>query len=162
MEYPNRKYPRLKQYDYRLPGCYYITIHNERNAPALSGIKQHPLQGAKVLLTAEGEIAQEQMKAIEQRFPYVRVDKYVIMPTHIHMILRLGEGTLQRAGVPEVIGAYKSLTTREINRGRNTPGIKQFQRSFYEAVLRTEKAYQECWMYIDGNPGKWAEAPEDV
>lgn len=113
-------------------------------------------------LTTEGRIAQEQLKALEQRYPYVRVDKFVIMPTHIHMILRLLEGSMPRAGIPDIIGAYKSLTTRAINEKRHTPGIQQFQRSFYETVLRTEKAYQECWIYIDGNPAKWAQEPEDI
>ena len=161
MEYPNRKYPRLKQYDYQLPGYYYITIHNERNTPALSVVMGYPVHGVKVSMTTEGCIAQEQLELLEKRYPYARVDKFVIMPTHIHMILRLLEGCLPRAGVPEIIGAYKSLTTREINQRMNTPGMRRFQRSFYDRVLRTEKAYQECWLYIDGNPEKWAMQPED-
>ena len=37
-----------------------------------------------------------------------------------------------------------------------------FQTSFYEEVLRNEKAYQECWRYIDENPLKWLLAPEDL
>lgn len=162
MEYKNRKYPRLKQYDYRLPGYYYITIHNQQNAPLLSSVRQRAAQGAVVYLSMEGHIAQEQLQSLEQRYPYARVDKYVIMPTHIHLILRLMEGTCPRDGVPEIIGVYKSLTTREINAKRNTPGRRQFQRSFYETVLRTERAYRECWEYIDGNPGKWLENPEDI
>ena len=92
---------------------------------------------------------------LEQRYAYVRIDKYVIMPTHIHGILRLEEATLPRPGLTDIIGAYKSLTTRKMNAGRNTPGQKQFQRSFYETVIRSEKAYQSCWKYIDENPDKW-------
>ena len=51
MEYKNRKYPRLKQYDYSLPGYYYITIHNERDVPFLSVIRQEG-ERAKIYLTA--------------------------------------------------------------------------------------------------------------
>ena len=61
----------------------------------------------------------------------------------------------------EVVGAYKSITTRECNRIMGTPGQPLFQTSFYESVLRNEKAYQECWRYIDENPLKWALNPED-
>ena len=55
----------------------------------------------------------------------------------------------------DIVGAYKSLTTRAINQKQNTPGRKQFQTSFFETVLRSERAYQECWRYIDENPLKW-------
>ncbi len=46
---------------------------------------------AKVTLTEAGKIAQEQMFLLEKRYPYVKIDKYVIMPTHIHAIIVLGE-----------------------------------------------------------------------
>ena len=97
---------------------------------------------------------------LEQRFPYVKIDKYVIMPTHIHVIIRLLDGVMPRQGLTDIVGAYKSLTTREINAERNTPGQRQFQRSFYENVIRNETAYQACWTYIDGNPDKWGTQEE--
>ena len=161
MEYKNRKYPRLKQYDYSLPGYYYITIHNERDVPFLSVIRQEGEQ-AKVYLTAEGAVAQEQLRKLEERFDYLRVDKFVIMPTHVHVIFRLLDGILPRPGIPEIVGAYKSLATREMNQRMKSPGMRRFQKSFYDTVLRNEKAYQECWLYIDGNPDRWQMTPEDI
>ena len=163
MVYKNRKYPRLKEYNYSLPGYYYVTIHNEGNAPLLSRIE--PAGGcsrANVKLTRNGMIAKEQLLLLEQRYGYVRIDKYVIMPTHIHAIIRMQDGQLPRPGLTDIMGAYKSLVTREINMLRNTLGRKQFQRSFYDTVLRSEADYQSCWNYIDGNPDKWGtqEEPE--
>ena len=156
MEYPKRKYPRLKQYDYSLPGYYYVTIHSEQNTESLSKIIQLPLPDrAMVQLTANGQIAEKQLVLLEKRYDYVRIDKYVIMPTHIHVIIRLLEGAGTRLSIPDIIGAYKSLTTVAINKEKRTPGQKRFQRSFYDTVLRDEKMYQECWNYIDGNPDKW-------
>ena len=156
MEYKNRKYPRLKEYDYSLPGYYYVTIHNERNAPPLSKVIPGDIRcRAAIQLAQTGKIAVEQIGLLEHRYPYVKIDKYVIMPTHIHAIVRLDEGIMPRQGLTEIVGAYKSLTTRAINLVQNTPGIKQFQRSFYEAVIRSETAYQSCWKYIDGNPDQW-------
>ena len=161
MDYKNRKYPRLKQYDYSLPGYYYITIHNERDVPFLSVIRQEG-ERAKVYLTAEGAVAQEQLRKLEERFDYLRVDKFVIMPTHVHVIFRLLDGILPRPGIPEIVGAYKSLATREMNQRMKSPGMRRFQKSFYDTVLRNEKAYQECWLYIDGNPDRWQMTPEDI
>ena len=166
MEQPKRKHPRLKQYDYSLPGYYYVTIHTERGGPPLSGIEQGTQPGkTAVLLTELGEVAEQQLLALEERYSNVKIDKYVIMPTHIHAIIQLMEptaGASPRPTVMEVVGAYKSLTTRACNRAFGTPGKKLFQTSFFEKVLRNEKAYQECWRYIDENPLKWILNPEDI
>ena len=164
MELPNRKHPRLKEYDYSLPGYYYVTIHVEKNSPVLSAVGRGlaPAE-AKVTLTEVGRIAQEQLFLLERRYSYVKIDKYVIMPTHIHAIIVLDEtaGASPRPTLSDVICTYKSLATRELNRALNIPGRKLFQASFYESVLRNEKAYQKCWNYIDGNPGKWLENTEE-
>lgn len=166
MNYPKRKYPRLKAYDYRLPGYYYITIHGAGDAPALSCIRAAaPGKRAEVILTKPGIVAQQQLLALEQRYHNLKVDKYVIMPTHIHVIFRLldtGRCLESCASIPDIVGAYKSIATRKINRANNTPGRKLFQPSFYDTVLRNEKAYQECWLYIDGNPDKWHTHPDDL
>jgi len=166
MNYPKRKYPRLKEYDYRLPGYYYITIHGAKDGPVLSFIRAGtPEKRAEVMLTKQGSIAQQQLLALQQRYDNLRVDKYVIMPTHIHVIFRLldtGRSLESCDSIPDIVGAYKSITTREINRANNTPGQKVFQTSFYDTVLRNEKAYQECWLYIDGNPDKWYLHPDDL
>lgn len=158
-QYPKRKHPRLKNYDYSLPGYYYVTIHMEANTPTLSSVGRGlaPAEST-VRLTALGKIAERQLLALEQRYSNVKIDKYVVMPNHIHVIIQLTEQTAGASSLPtlmDVVGAYKSLTTREMNQVYSTPGKKWFQTSFYETVLRNEKAYQECWVYIDGNPGKW-------
>ena len=156
MEHKNRKYPRLKEYNYSLPGYYYVTIHNERNGRLLSRVVPGSAhRRAEIQLTQIGEIVMEQLLLLEQRYPYVKIDKYVIMPTHIHVMIRLLDGVLPRPGLTDIVGAYKSLATRSINMAQNTPGERQFQRSFYEAVIRNEAACQSCWKYIDGNPDQW-------
>ncbi len=161
MEYPKRKHPRLKQYDYRLPGYYYVTIHIAQNAPILSHIRPGP----QVCLTATGAEARRQLSALEARFPFVKLEKSVIMPTHIHMILRLTQqepATENRPGLPLIIGVYKSLTTRSCNERDGLPGRRLFQTSFYETVIRNERQYQECWRYLEGNPSRWLVKQEAV
>ena len=93
---------------------------------------------------------------LEKRYPYVRIDKYVIMPNHIHVIVELKEMPMaeKRADLMAILCAYKSLTTRQLNQMFQTPGKKWLQTSFYETVLRNESAYRECWRYIDENPMK--------
>lgn len=160
MDLPNRKHPRLKDYDYSLPGYYYVTIHIEDDN-YLSSVGRGLAPTVK--LTQAGILAEQQLLALQTRYPYVRIDKYVIMPTHIHAILCFLENTddAPRASLTDMICAYKSLTTRLSNQYFATPGRKRFQTSFYESVLRNEVAYQECLRYIEENPLKWALEPED-
>ena len=155
---PERKHPRLKEYDYSLPGYYYVTICAADETVCLSRVGRGLAPAAaQVTLTEAGRIAREQLFALEQRYPYVRIDKYVIMPDHIHVIVELMGPMCQgqkRLDLMAIMCAYKSIATRTLNQTFSSPGKKWFQTSFYETVLRNERAYQECWKYIDENPMK--------
>ena len=93
---PNRKHVRLEQYDYSTAGAYFITIciHNRRCL--LSRVVGRGLAPAEIQYTAYGQIAWEQLLLLEQRYPSLKIGRYVIMPNHIHAILLLEE----TAGVP--------------------------------------------------------------
>ncbi len=151
MPLPVRRHPRLKSYDYSQPGYYYVTIHIQAGGELLSRIKPQ-----KIMLTTAGKIAYQQLLDLERRYPYVKIDKFVVMPTHIHAILILsGEVTEKRPGLNEIVRTFKSMTTRMYNQSCNTPGKILFQSSFYETVIRDERTYQEIWRYIHENPAKW-------
>lgn len=156
MPLPKRKAIRLKEYDYSLAGCYFITLCVQGRRCILSEITVgEGLAPPGVRLTEAGALAEEQLRQIPKRFPTVLVDKYVIMPNHIHLILRLQGGTGGASPSPtitQVVGAFKSLTTRQC-----AGETKLFQRSFYDHVIRNEADYQEIWTYIDQNPAKWRE-----
>ncbi len=153
----NRKHPRLKEYDYSLPGFYYVTIHGATPEIRFSCIVAGAnAQKAEVHLSALGQITQQELLELEQRYNYVRIDKYVIMPTHIHAIIELaGPQRTPRDDLTRIVGVFKSLCTRKCNLLFQIPNRKLFQTSFYETVLRNEQAYLECWNYIEGNPGRW-------
>ena len=77
------------------------------------------------------------------------------MPNHIHAILLLEEtaGASPRPTIPDMVCAYKSMTTRECKKVR--PIDKLFQTSFYEHVIRGRKDYDEIAEYIVNNPKQW-------
>lgn len=154
MTLPQRKTVRLKGYDYSLPGAYFITICVEGRRRILSKISVgEGLAPPTVHLTAKGKLAKEQIQQIPIRFPTVIVDKYVIMPNHIHLLLTLQTGAGGASPSPtitQVVGTFKSMTTRLCEGER-----KLFQRSFYDHVVRNDTDYQEIWTYIDQNPAKW-------
>ena len=86
------------------------------------------------------------------------MDKYVVMPDHIHLLLRfdwdLGTGNPSPT-LGNVIGWYKYQVTKQINLQTKTESAKIFQRSYYDHVIRNQQDYNEVWEYIENNPKKW-------
>ena len=161
-KYPKRKPNRLSRYDYSTPGAYCITICAHERKGLFSQILLDAvgdgLARPVVKCTNLGHIVEQQIAAIPKRFPTVLVDTYVIMPNHIHLLLRLQEDAGRASPSPTVgavIGALKSLSTRAARPYLN--GKPLFQRSFYDHVVRNEKNYTECWLYIDSYPARWAQ-----
>ena len=76
--FPKRKHPRLKQYDYATPNYYFITICTKNKACIF---------GSPEKLNRCGKIAEDGILNIEKHFVNIKVDKYVVMPNHIHLIL---------------------------------------------------------------------------
>lgn len=114
-------------------------------------------QDSVLSLSVYGRIAENQLFALEKRYDFVTIDKFVIMPNHIHAIVILdgAAGASPRPTLPDIICAYKSLTTRNCNKIASCTGRQIFQNSFYDRVITSEEGYFEVWQYIDENPRKW-------
>ncbi len=159
MEYPQRKHIRLKEYDYSQNGAYFITICTHERKPLFwtqpVGADSIRPQEAQPLSQC-GKIAETAIQAIQEHYPQVHIDKYVIMPNHIHMILRIEmeeNGRIVSAPtVSVIVGQMKRWASKQI-------GQPVWQKSFYEHIIRNDRSYQEVWQYIDENPARW---PEDA
>lgn len=151
-----RKKIRLKEYDYSNSGYYFITICTEQKKKIFCNIVGQGLAPAKIKLSPLGKIADNQIKDLPKRFTNITVDKYVIMPNHIHAIIKI-EKTAGASPCPtlsDIVCAYKSLTTKNCRKYYN--GII-WQKSFYDHIIRDENDYLRICEYIENNPAKWAE-----
>ena len=150
MPFPIRKHPRLKNYDYGQCGCYHITICTKNRSPFLSRVipPGTPEERACVCLSRYGSIAEAYIRNISEVYHDILVDKYVIMPNHIHLLLSLEPNA--STSIPTVVRSLKRMVTREI-------GQSIWQDSYYDVVIRNEAMYQCEWKYIDDNPDKWAD-----
>lgn len=152
MDIKQRKQNRLSSYDYSTIGAYFVTICTHDRQRILSEIIEDRPPGLK----HSGKIAEEYIIRIPEKYPTVSVDKFVIMPDHIHMLLSIGQGTGDPSPtLGNIIGWYKYKVTKEINRIFGTEGRKLFQRSYYNHVIRDQADYIEAWEYIENNPRKW-------
>jgi REP element-mobilizing transposase RayT len=62
---------------------------------------------------------------------------------------------LQPGSLGAIIGNYKSITTRRINKMRHTPGERVWQRNYYERVIRNQRELEAIRQYIADNPLQW-------
>ena len=139
-------------------------------------------------LSFYGAKVEESIRAISIHYPLVEVDKYCLMPDHIHLILFLNaeepahfvpdkDGRLIAAPTDAEISADES-SVFSAQPQKPTPtisniigqmkhwvskacGLAIWQKSFYDRVIRNEKEYQAIWRYIDENPLKWLENREE-
>ncbi len=152
MDLPKRKPTRLKGYDYSTPGAYFITICTKDRKELLSkivGDDAHIVPKNQV--SQYGLVCNKYINNINNKYENVTVDKYVIMPNHIHLIIFL-RGTMKASSptknIETIIRSFKTMVTKEI-------GYSIWQRSYHDHIIRDEKDYEKIWEYIDINPLKW-------
>ena len=148
MNVPVRKSPRIPGYDYSTENYYFVTIcANEKKC----------IFGEPGNLNIWGKIAEADLINIPNHFPAIRIEKAVVMPNHVHAIVVIDcqneKGTLPNLNV--VIGQYKAGVTRKIR--SMEPGVKVWQRSYHDHVIRNRSGYEKIWSYIDTNPQRWSE-----
>ena len=105
-----------------------------------------------------GEIARECLLDIASHYDNIKVDKWVIMPNHVHMLIQITERIEPqltiRYDIPNVIGKYKAAVTRKVGKALIYSG-KLWQSSYYDHIIRNQEDYLQIWQYISGNPSKW-------
>ncbi len=154
----HRRSIRLKGYDYSQAGAYFVTIVTH---------------GRELLFDDPvlRRVAETLWQRIPRHFSHVELDAWVVMPDHIHGIIVItttlpsGDKTApaeRPTGPPSgslgaIIGNFKSITARRINRLRKTPGKPIWQRNYYEHIIRDERALKAIRQYIHDNPARWIE-----
>jgi REP element-mobilizing transposase RayT len=154
---PRRKNMRLEGYDYTRPGVYFVTICVTDHEQLFGTIEQ-----GDVSLTACGEIVRKTWEEMAERYPYVAIDDFVVMPNHMHGLLVLN-------GDPEVlvkvqnpirslsrlVASFKTLSAKRVNAHRNTPGQSLWQQNYWDRIVRNEKELNRIREYILCNPSRW-------
>src|SRR5207237_9344980 len=153
---PGRRSIRLRGYDYRRAGAYFITI---RATHHLFGCVQNGL----MILNDYGRIASECWHSIPDHFAAVSLDAFVVMPDHVHGILllkgvpntRAAGGRITAGSLGTIVRSFKSAVTCKINDARGTIGAKVWQRNYYEHVARQSDDLDQIRLYIASNPNRW-------
>ncbi|MBR5569884.1 MAG: transposase [Oscillospiraceae bacterium] len=155
MDYKSRKKLRLDGYDYNSGGAYFVTVCTQNREPILGtivGADDHI--GPQINLTPIGAVVAKYTRTIPG------IDSYVIMPNHVHMIIKISakdpvEGPMwssapTNTSLVNLVRSWKTIISKEL-------GETIWQRSYYDHVVRDEHDYLKIMNYMQNNPAKWCE-----
>ena len=163
MQIYNREPTRLSGFDYSTPGAYFLTLCVKDHKQILSKI----IVGDGVLdvpenqFTDYGKIANEHLEKMVDFYDSIKIDKYVVMPNHVHMIIsvldveknEVSEGPSRmpvptNSSVANFVRTFKRFCNRQY--GKNI-----WQRSYHDHIIRDKNDYEKIWNYIDTNVIRW-------
>ena len=172
-----RRSIRMEDYDYASAGAYFITICSQNRGFVFGNVINDAVE-----LTALGQIVLDAWLRLQERFPSIVLDTFMIMPNHLHALILMRESAgagfprplthaqgasrplqegaetapLQRSTLGQVIAYFKYQTTKSVNSTNGTPGLRLWQRNYYEHVIRNEDELRTAREYILTNPLRWA------
>lgn len=165
----HRRSIRLPAFDYSSPDDYFVTICTKNRECIFGEVKER-----KIELNRFGYIIKRNIDNIPQQYKNIRINSFIVMPNHVHLIVRI----MQNVGVGAqfiapiaprvfakrgaincaptlgmVIRAFKARCTHGIR--SFAPNVDVWQRNYYERVIRSDREWFDKIEYIKNNPRKW-------
>ena len=168
---PRRRSMRIDGHDYRLPRWYFITAVTWKRQCLFGRVERGQMN-----LNQAGRILTEEWRRTERLRETVKVDAFVVMPNHVHGILRIRDAVDDPSGelpparrsidhrtfgqsiphsLPTIAGCIKAATTRRIRQLEGFEGQRIWQRGFHDRIIRTPQELNAKRHYIRTNPRRW-------
>ena len=159
---PKRKGNRLTDYDYSRNGAYFITICTQGRQQILwesDTFTEDDNVGASIArpqraptLSKTGKVVEQCIWEIPAHYPHISVEKYAVMPNHIHLLLLIQR---EQDGRPMVAPTVSTVMQQFLGIVSKQLSRPIWQKSFHDHIVRTEHGYAQIWQYIDTNPQLW-------
>ena len=148
-----RKKNRLQNYDYSQSGYYYITICTKHFIEYFGKIENELM-----ILNDLGKIVEDRCSEIPDHYENVEIDEFKVMPNHLHMIVVIKEKeadkrAVNKISISTIINSLKGILSKEIR--KNYDQTFQWQRSFYDHIVRNYESLNIIRKYIKFNELKW-------
>jgi len=162
-------------WNYQNSGYYFITINTKNREEYFGIIRENTMHLSNI-----GKIADEELNQTVRLRPYVAIDRYLIMPDHVHMILILDEDAAHRGGVARyaaevtdgnmrnpyfssispksrsissIIRSYKSAVAKRCH--ENGHDDFAWQSRFHDRIIRDEEELYNVRKYVEQNVMRW-------
>lgn len=164
---PKKHRPMLrnKNINYKR-GTFFVTIQAAFNKTIFGAIV-----GTKSVLNELGLAVESSLRSLGERYPGVEIDEFVVMPNHVHFIIKIGVARLgaryEKAGTearhPDlgyVVGRFKSWISKVyrdmLAEGKAIDvGSTPWQRDYWDKLVTTAEQLEGYRRYIRENPAKW-------
>jgi putative transposase len=162
---------RLQGYDYSQNGMYFVTICTKGREEFFGRI-----ENGEIVLSEMGKIVQEELLKTPIIRSNVKLDEWVIMPNHLHVIFEIcdvshqGRDGLQSVStdvtehknkfgpqinnLSSIIRGFKGATTNRIH--QMSLNIFAWQPRFHDHIIRNDTSLNKIREYIQTNPQTWA------
>ncbi len=152
-ELPKRKRNRLENYDYSSCGAYFITVCTlDRRIYFWNNVGAIIDRPQDVELSAYGKMVDQAIQNISSAYSALSIESYVIMPNHLHILIRVCTDEYGRPLVAptmsRVVKQLKGIISKQI-------GTSIWQKSFHDHIIRDREDYEEHLRYIYENPMRW-------
>jgi putative transposase len=164
MAIKKRKTIRLKGYDYRQPGYYYVTFCSMDRQCIFGEIK-----GTAFVPNVIGAKINELWQTLPDHFLNVSLDVMQVMPNHVHAIIIINDHFRESSPDPQpfngeatlgqIVGYWRYQVSKQLHARDND--LEFWQDNMYEHIIRNEHELQLIRQYIFDNPGAWAEDQEN-
>ena len=150
--------PQLRngKINYRF-GWFFVTFQVFENKSELGAIV-----GECCVLNALGEAVKNLIETLPKFNHEVFVDAFVVMPNHVHLILKIEDRpTNTDHHLGKIIGKLKSLAAREYRLLKEKGlvrdiGSKLWQANYWEKIITSHEQLEAIRTYIVNNPKKWS------
>lgn len=152
---PHRRDMRLPGWDYRRPGPYALTLCTEHRWHLFGQVPD-----GRMIPNRAGALVADTWVQRGAAFPTVVFDAWVLLPNHLHAIVRLTANNVRSTPrLGDIVQGF-STTARYaegVHAGRWDPFEgRLWQRNYYDHIVRNRADVDRCRRYIVANPATWA------
>lgn len=141
-------------HDYKSKGRYMVTLLKSASEPPFCTIdcelqiQEWERGNFSTIWSETGKIIAGCLYNINQLHPTLCVEQYVIMPDHVHFILKVGEA------LDDVLGNYIARLKSKINSIAGRAGV--FESGFNDQIVSYKRNLNDLFQYIKSNPYRYA------
>jgi len=157
-----RRSLRLRGYDYRWHGAYFVTVCTRQRGRVLGEITR-----GTVRLNRLGRLVASSWADLPTHYRAVTLDDWIVMPDHVHGIIVLQPAVVplattvrtHRRLLPEsigsIVGSFKAAVSRQMSSQDAARYPRLWQRGYYERIIRDGHQLDAVRAYIRANPRRY-------
>jgi putative transposase len=152
-----RRSIRLREFDYRSAGAYFVTICVQDRRCLFGEVVD-----GEMVLNDVGVMVHSWLEKLADRFFNLAMDTFILMPNHCHFLvdLKCSDIGMEDASLSQIVQWLKTMSTNDYIRGvklRDWPRFNKrlWQRNYFEHVVRDKASQDNIRRYIVQNPACW-------